>query len=87
MERLTPEQEANVRAAILVLRSRLGSLRAVARAFGLNEKTAEQVYRGARNVTAGWAVQIAREAGTSVDDVLSGAFVRQGPCVLCGRSG
>lgn len=85
MDDLQPDQEANVRRALMVLRYRMGSLRAVSHAFGLNEKTAERVCRGRCRATAGWAVRIAAELGVPVDDVLTGKVPRE--CPLCGRSG
>lgn len=62
LDHLTPEQEANVRAAVNVLRIRLGSLQAIAKAIGVQADVIEYAMRQRGRPTAGLAVHAARLA-------------------------
>lgn len=86
LERLTPEQAANVRAALRVLRVRLGGWAAVGKAMGASPKAVEHLGtpRG-RQPTAGVALHTAAVAGVPVEEVLSGAWPKAGSCPMCGR--
>jgi hypothetical protein len=85
IDHLSPEQEANVRAAMNVLRVRFGNWHAVGKAMRVNRQKVARVMRGHGRVTAGLAVRAAMLAGVPVDDVLSGAFPKPGSCPMCGR--
>lgn len=80
---LTPEEQANVRAAMAYLRVRYGSLRALARLMKSNDGTVRNAMH--RPVTAGIALRVARIAGTTMEELLSGAWVPKGVCRHCGR--
>lgn len=81
---LTPEEQANVRRALHVLRRRLGSYEALAKAMRANGRTLEQ-YGSKAAPSAGIAIRLARLAGVPVDDVLTGAWPVAGACPHCGR--
>lgn len=82
---LTPEEQANVRKAIHVLRRRIGSYEALAKALRVNLKTLAG-YGSKRAPSAGIAIRAARLAGVPVDDVLTGAWPVPGSCPHCGRT-
>jgi hypothetical protein len=87
LDRLSPEQVANVRAAMKVLAIRFGSVAGVARAMGTTRRTLEHMLGRAGKPSAGLAVHAARLAGVPVEDVLTGAFPKPGACPMCGRCG
>jgi|SRR5579863_4072460 len=82
---LTPEEQANVRRALVFLKTRLGSWPAVAKAMGAEKST---VWRSAhkRNVSAGLALRAARVAGEPLERLLTGSWPAPGVCPHCGRS-
>lgn len=81
---LTPEEQANVRKAIHVLRRRLGSYRALAAALRVTLSTITN--QGSKRApSAAVAIRAARLAGVTVDDVLSGAWPKAAACPHCGR--
>jgi hypothetical protein len=88
---LTAEEEANVRAALRVLRIRYGGWAPLAEALGCKLKTLkniaarESASKGYRHPTPGHALYVARLAGAPVEDVLSGAWPKPGSCPMCGR--
>lgn len=67
---LTPEQSANVIAALRQLHAQLGTWKRVADALPVSIKTVERVLAGRRKVTAGWALRVAELLGVAVDAVL-----------------
>jgi len=83
---LTPEEQANVRKAIHVLRRRLGGYKALASALRVNLRTLI-AQGGKRAPSAAVAIRAARLAGVPVDNVLSGAWPKAGACPHCGRCG
>lgn len=87
IDRLTPEQEDNVRAWLRVLRTRLGTWGRVGDELRISIKTVERVLAGTRRPTAGWLPRVAGVAGVRVDDVLSAPFPKPGSCPMCGRCG
>ena len=82
---LTPEEQANVRRALVVLRQRLGSAVALAAALKVNPHTLHWYRQRRGRPTAGVAVRTARLAGVSVEDMLSGKWPVAGACPHCGR--
>jgi len=85
VNRLSPEQEARVRAAIEVLRVRIGTLRGVARAMGVNPDLVTRAARKGGKPSPGLAIHVAALAKVPVDDILQGRFPRPGACPMCGR--
>lgn len=83
--KLTPEEQANVMAALHELRARMGTWGAVALAFGVHVKTMKRIKRGAITPSARHAISAARLLGVGVDDVLGGAARKAGVCPLCER--
>ena len=79
MSDLTAEEQKNVRAALRFLRARCGGWRPVAKALRYSRATLQ---RASGPVLA---FRIARIAGVSVDDVLSGKFPPAGVCPHCGQ--
>lgn len=83
---LTPEQAARVRAALRVLRIRLGGGQPLAKALGVRLQTVERLCSAkGKPPGAGAAIRAAALAGVPVEDVLSGAWPKAGSCPLCGR--
>lgn len=85
IDRLTPAQEANVRAWLGVLHTLLRSWPRVANALHISLTTVERVLAGRRRPTVGWALRLAEAAGVPVDDVLSGKLPKPESCPLCRR--
>jgi hypothetical protein len=83
IDRLTPEQEDNVRAWLRVLHARLGTWGRVADELHISIKTVERVLAGSRRPTAGWLPRVAGVAGASLDDVLAGSVPKAGSCPAC----
>ena len=82
---LTPDEQANVRRAIHVLRRRLGSYPALAAALRVNVKTLTN--QGSKRApSAAVAIRLARLAGVAVDHLLTGAWPVEGACPHCGRT-
>ena len=67
---LSPEEQANVRKALVFLKTRLGGWPKLAKAIGSPQISSAGAYR--RSALAGVAVRAAKLAGVPVDDVLSG---------------
>ena len=76
---LTPDEAANMKAALKVLRLRHHHpLAVLARLPGVTRPTlAKSIHRNG-NPSAGLAIRCARLAGVPIDDVLSGAFPKPG---------
>jgi transcriptional regulator with XRE-family HTH domain len=83
---LTVDEVAHVRAALVFLRARYGSLRALADAMGLKPPTLSYAHRARGGVSAGVALRTARVAGVPMEEVLSGAWPPPGACPHCGRA-
>jgi hypothetical protein len=82
---LTPEEQANVRRALHVLRRRLGGYVALSAALRTRVKTL-QAYGSKGPPSAAVAIRLARVAGVAVDDVLAGRWPVYGSCPHCGRT-
>jgi hypothetical protein len=83
---LTPEEQANAKAALRVLRVRLGGAAQLAEALSANLGTVKAALKVRGRPSAGLALRAARLAGVPIDDVLSGAWPVAGSCPHCGRS-
>ena len=81
---LTPDEQENVRRALRFLRVRFGGWPNLAKAIDANWATLRDRTYG-RTVSGGLALRVARAAGTSLEDVLSGAWPLAGACPHCGR--
>lgn len=85
MSDLTAEEQDNVRAALRFLHAKSGTWPNVAKALRAHVVGLRTTARGARTATASLAVRVARFAGVSVDDVLTGRFPPAGVCPHCGQ--
>jgi transcriptional regulator with XRE-family HTH domain len=85
LNRLTTDDGENVLAALRVLRARRGSWALVAKAMGVTKRQLSAYRTGELQPSAGLAVRVARLAGVSVDEVLSGAFAAPRKCPECGQ--
>lgn len=88
---LTVAEQAHVRRALRVIRERVGSWEALARKLGCTPDTltkAASVGFGKRYApSAALALRAAQAVGVPVEAVLSGEWVKDIPCPLCGRAG
>lgn len=86
---MTPEAQANVARALRILRVRYGSWKALAEAMGTTRATLQTVTTpaGRKRLGAGIAIRAAKVAGVPVDDLLAGAWPKDGACPWCGRCG
>jgi len=85
INRLTPEEAENVRAALHVARALFGTLKGLARQMGVTRRALVRFSSGESKATAGLALRIARLVGVSVEDVLSGAYAKPHKCPTCGH--
>ena len=83
---LTPDEQANAKAAIRVLARRLGGAAKLAEALGAKPATVGNATGTRRTVSAGLALRAARLAGVPLEDMLSGAWPVAGSCPHCGRA-
>lgn len=83
MSDLTTEEQARVRTALKFLRARCGGWAPLSKALGYGPVRAKQASCG-RPVSARLAFRVARFAGVSVDDVLSGRYPDPNACPYCG---
>jgi hypothetical protein len=81
---LTVAEQANVRAALRFLHARCGSWSNVAKAIRTQTVTLRKTV-GGRPVSESTAFRVARFAGVSVDDVLTGKYPPAGTCPHCGH--
>jgi hypothetical protein len=84
MSDLTEREQANVRRALRFLRARIGTWEAVAAALNTTWKTIQSA-KGSGTVTASMAFRVARVAGATVDDVITGRYAPDGVCPHCGE--
>ncbi len=82
---LTPEEVANVSAAIRVLRARFGTARRLGEAMGVRVHVVKAATTRRPVVSAGRALRAARAAGVPLEDVLAGRWPKPGTCPHCGR--
>jgi hypothetical protein len=83
---LTPEEQANAKRALRVLRVRLGGTKELAEALSANLATLGEALSKRGKPSAGLALRGARLAGAPMEDVLSGRWPVAGSCPHCGRS-
>jgi hypothetical protein len=83
---LTPDEQASAKAALRVLRVRLGGARQLAEALSANHATLLAALSRRGKPSAGLALRAARLAGVPLEDVLSGAWPEAGSCPHCGRA-
>jgi hypothetical protein len=81
---LTPEEQANVKAALRFLAKRIGSLTKLAQAMKVNLRTL-QTALGRQRPTVGVALRAARVAGVALEDILAGRWPPAGLCPYCGE--
>lgn len=82
---LTESEQENGRCALRFLRFRAGGWKAMAIGLGFKKKTLTNVSEG-DGVSVNMVFRIARMAGVSVEDVISGKFPPRGTCPHCGRA-
>jgi plasmid maintenance system antidote protein VapI len=82
---LTPDEQANVRLAVRFLRTRVGGSAKLAAILKVKTKVVEKACAVRGRPSAGLAIRVARVAGASVEEVLSGAWPAAGACPHCGR--
>jgi hypothetical protein len=84
MSDLDETEQKHVRTALRFLRTRLGTWACVAEALRMSPRTLEKVTGNTGRVTASIALRVARLAGTTVDDLISGNYL-PGACPRCGH--
>ena len=82
---LSPEEQANVRAAIRFLAKRFGAYAKLAQAMGAKRATVALAASKRGAVSAGVALRVARAAGVPLEAILSGAWPSATACPHCGR--
>ena len=82
MSDLTPAEQANVRRAFRFLRARMGTWEAVAAALNTKWSTLKTA-KGTGTVSASMAFRVARVAGVTVDEVVTGRYAPKGVCPYC----
>jgi hypothetical protein len=82
---LTPEEQQNAKRALRFMRTKLGGVRPLALALKASHKTVSHACCRKGHPGAGMVIRLARVAGVSVEDVLSGAWPANA-CPHCGRS-
>lgn len=85
-DRLTPEENANLRRGMEVLRIRYRSWVKVAVALKTDRTTVTRVLHIRRWATPAFALRVARLLGEPLGDVLSGAWPKKGECPMCGAA-
>jgi hypothetical protein len=84
-DRLSTEESANVRKALLFLRTRHGGTEKLADALGVRSKMLAAMLSKAGKPGAGLALRAARAAGVPPEMILLGTWPREGSCPHCGR--
>jgi hypothetical protein len=83
---LDEKEQKHVRIALRLLWRRLDGWRNVANVLHCKGDTLEKVANGRRPVSASMMVRVARVAGVSLDELLSGKYAPDGTCPHCGRT-
>jgi hypothetical protein len=88
---LNADEQLQVKRALRVLRVRFGGWEVLAAKLGCNVDTLQ---KAAGNGTgknaqpsAGLALRVAQAAAAPVEDMITGAWLKDIPCPLCGRTG
>jgi hypothetical protein len=84
-DRLSPEESANVRRALLFLRTRHGGGPKLAGALGVGLDALHRAYWPKGKPGAGLALRAARLAGEPVESLLRGEWPKPEACPHCGR--
>lgn len=85
LDQLNDEQRPHVGATMRVLKSKLGSWKALAVALRISVILMNRLAQGRAKPTAGQALRLASLAEVPVEDVLSGKFARGETCPHCGQ--
>lgn len=85
--KLTAEEQAHTLEALRFLRIRVGTWRVLAKALGFERCTLLNVRKGVNGVSVNMAYRVAKMAGATFDDVVTGRWPTPGTCPHCGRSG
>jgi hypothetical protein len=80
---LTPEERANARRALVVLKIRLGTWRAVGDALRISSQRDWERKRKTPSLSV--AFRVARLVGVPLEEVLVGRWPTAGECPLCGH--
>ena len=83
---LTPDEMANVRRAIGVLRIRFGGFAKLAVAIGVPLKGLQTAVVRSRKPSVAIALRAARLAGVPLEEILAGSWPPEGACPHCGRT-
>ncbi len=84
-DRLSPEEAANVRRALLFLRTRHGGGPKLAEALGVGLFALQRAYWPKGTPGAGLAIRAAKLARAPVEALLSGEWPKEGACPYGGR--
>lgn len=85
MTDLTKEEQTNVRTALKFLRTQSGTWATLGKALGLKRTTLSHVACGAKGVSASLAFRVAKLAGVTLEEVLTGMYPATGTCPHCGH--
>lgn len=86
--KLTVEEQASVRVALKTLAIRYGGWPKLAKRMRVSANTlVGAMHKKRKGVGPGIALEVARTAGVTIDDVLAGRWPEPGSCPVCGRSG
>jgi hypothetical protein len=82
---LTPEETACVVIALDFYVDRIGSIQAAAYKMGVDRTFLRRALKSRPKPGITLALEVARAAGVTVDDVLAGRYPRPGECARCHR--
>jgi hypothetical protein len=85
MRGLSPEQQANVLAAIRFLHTRVGTWKVLAKMLEFQGSTMNNVLKGVNPISVNMAFRIAKLAQVPFEDVTTGKYPVKGTCPHCGR--
>jgi hypothetical protein len=84
--KLTVEEQACARVALKALAVRYGGWTKLAKRMGASANTLQgAAFKKRRNVGPGVALEVARVAGVTFDDVISGRWPARDSCPACGQ--
>lgn len=84
---LTPEEQARTLVALKFMIARVGSIAELAFKMGIDRTVLRRAVKGKPAPSVVVALEVARVAGATVDDVLSGRFPEAGACPTCWQHG
>lgn len=85
LNRLLPEEEPRVRAALDVAKIRFCNWKGVAVALRSNKGTITRLICRERRITPTYAMRVARMLGVPLGDIISGKFPSPHECPMCGH--